>query len=594
VAARRRGTPAGALAGVLATAVALGACTGPARETEDAGPTSVTVAWGQPFTSYNDEVTGSTSADAALRSLTRASFASRDADGELRLDPAFGSAEVLGEDPLRVRYAVADGVTWSDGVPVDAVDLLLDWAAGSGALNSAGVRARPGPDAVFFDGEVGSGLAQASAVPEVSEDRTALTLTFDAPVADWQTALGAALPAHVVAREALGTAAPQAAKDAVLAAVEEGDAAALAPLSRTWTTGFALPAEGVAGEEAAQRFPSTGPFAVREAGPERVVLERVREQGDGEQGNGEQGFDELVLRHVPDARAAVEALAAGEVDVVSPPPTAEVLAALEDLDGVRAAASPGDTAELLLLRTADSRNPGVFADQRVRQAFLRVVPRQEVVDELVAPLEPDAQVRDSHLLGPADPGYEEVVAANGSADYREVDVAGARALLAQAGVSAPEVCVLHDPDNPRRTEELALLQDSAAQAGFRVTDCGTPDWTARLSQPGAWDAVLLSGRSTGDPGDARAVYATGGGANATGYSDPTADGLFAELAGALDDGRRRELVAGLDAALWQGAPGVPLYQSPSLTAWSEQVVGIVPSALPAGVLWNAQEWRPAG
>ena len=588
MAARRRGTPAGALASVLATAAVLGACTGPAQDAEDAGPTSVTVAWDQPFTSYNDEVSGSTSADAALRSLTRASFASRDADGELRLDPAFGSAEVVGEDPLRVRYAVAEGAAWSDGVPVDAVDLLLDWAAGSGALNTPGVRAQPGPDAVFFDGEVGSGLAQASAVPEVSEDRTALTVTFDAPVADWQTALGAALPAHVVAREALGATDPLAAKDAVLAAVEQGDAAALAPLSRSWTTGFALPAEGVGAEEAAARFPSSGPFAVREAGPDRVVLDRVRGQQDGEE-----GFDELVLRHVPDAQAAVEALAAGEVDVVSPPPTAEVLAALEDLDGVRATASPGDTAELLLLRTTDSRNPGVFADQRVRQAFLRVVPRQEVVDELVAPLEPDAQVRDSHLLGPADPGYEEVVAANGSADHREVDVAGARALLAQAGVTAPEVCVLHDPDNPRRTEELALLQESAAQAGFRVTDCGAPDWTARLSQPGAWDAVLLSGRSTGDPGDARALYATGGGANRTGYSDPTVDGLFAELAGALDDGRRREVVTALDAALWQGAPGVPLYQSPSLTAWSEQVGGVVPSALPAGVLWNAQEWRPA-
>jgi len=579
---RRRG--ARLAAGAAGALLALGACTAPAEEAPDEGPTSVTVAWDQPFTTYNAAATGSTSGDAALAHLTRAAFAVP--DGEAGPGPALGTAEVLSQDPLRVRYALAEGATWSDGVPVDAADLLLDWAAGSGALDTpAADAAAAGEGAVLFGGRVSSGLARATAVPEVAPDGRSLTLAFDEPVADWPTALGAGLPAHVVARQALGATDPRAAKDAVVDAVQQGDPARLAPLSRAWATGSALLAAGaVTGAEAAERFPSTGPYAVREAGPDQVVLERTA---------GGEGYDQVVLRHLPDPQEAVRALAAGEVDVVSPPATAAVLTALRALEGVEVAAGAGDAAELLLLRTTGSRNPGVLADARVRQALARVVPRQEVVDELVAPVQADAVVRDSFLLGPADPGYAEAVAANGSAAFDDVDVDGARALLAQAGVTAPQVCVLHDPGNPRRAEVFALLQESAARAGFRITDCGAADWAAQLSRPGAWDAVLLGARSSGDPTDLRPLLTTGGAANPTGYSDPAVDGLFAELAATTDGARRAELVVRLDAALWQGAPAVPLFQAPALAAWSDEVLGVTPSALPWGVLEGVQDWRPA-
>ena len=40
------------------------------------------------------------------------------------------------EDPLTVTYTVNDGVEWSDGEPVDASDLLLDWAVESGYFST--------------------------------------------------------------------------------------------------------------------------------------------------------------------------------------------------------------------------------------------------------------------------------------------------------------------------------------------------------------------------------------------------------------------------------------------------------------------------
>lgn len=49
---------------------------------------------------------------------------------------SFGTYEKISDDPLVVKYTIADGVKWSDGTAVDAADLLLQWAALSRALDT--------------------------------------------------------------------------------------------------------------------------------------------------------------------------------------------------------------------------------------------------------------------------------------------------------------------------------------------------------------------------------------------------------------------------------------------------------------------------
>src|SRR5690606_34966293 len=119
------------------------------------------------------------------------------------------------------------------------------------------------------------------------------------------------------------------------------------------------------------------------------------------------------------------------------------------------------------LQISNSRNPGVFEDQRVREAFLKTIPRQQIVDTLIKPIiGEDALVRDSFVFVPGAEGYDDSVANNGSAAYEEVDIEGATALLAEAGVTNPEVCILYASNNPRRVNEFALIQESAGLAGF--------------------------------------------------------------------------------------------------------------------------------
>ena len=118
----------------------------------------------------------------------------------------------------------------------------------------------------------------------------------------------------------------------------------------------------------------------------------------------------------------------------------------------------------------------------VRKAFLHGLPRQEIVDKLIKPINPDAGVRNSWVKTGGTPGYDEIIAQNGSADYSEVDPAQSKALLKQAGVTGPvDVRVMYAKDNVRRVNEFQLYKPALAKAGFNLIDAGSPDWGEIMS-----------------------------------------------------------------------------------------------------------------
>ena len=56
-------------------------------------------------------------------------FTYYDADLNLINNDQFGTCTIESLDPLTITYRINEGVTWSDGVQIDAADLLLYWAA---------------------------------------------------------------------------------------------------------------------------------------------------------------------------------------------------------------------------------------------------------------------------------------------------------------------------------------------------------------------------------------------------------------------------------------------------------------------------------
>ena len=581
----------------------LSACTADGVRVVDGS--EVVVATSESFSSYNDKTAfGNSAANNQIVYATNSSFSYFTSDRELVRDESFGEYEIVSDDPFSVRYTLASGISWSDGTPIDAADLLLAWAANSGAFTTAefdpsayidqatGEFSAEFPDdVVYFDGATRSGLQRVTTLPVVSSDRRSITLNYGKYFADWEIAFQLGVPAHVVGERALDLPASddnaQRAKDAVVAAIAERDESALAALSRSWNSDFnfdTTPTDD-------RLLVGSGPYTVTAVEPgESVTLTA----NPAYRGIRKPSVETVVVRTISDPLEAVDALGAGEVDIISPAPTTAVVSALAAIERVTTEAGNSGTFEHLDLQFAGGKSD-VFVDPLVRRAFLATVPRQAIVTDLVEPIDGSAEPRSSFVIAPDAEGYADAVDRNGSSGSEDIDIAGARALLEQAGVSKPRVCVLFDPANPRRLAEFTLIRESAAKAGFTVTDCSDPAWMDLLGVGGAYDAALF-GWNEAVPavtGLQARLGSTSTVSNFSGYSSEAVDELLATIAQTADPSEQHELLVEIDSALWADAYGLPLYQYPAITAWSDGVSGVAPSALSPGLFWNIWDWQPA-
>jgi peptide/nickel transport system substrate-binding protein len=489
------------------------------------------------------------SLDDELAALTDTGFGYLDDRGRFVADPSFGTAELVDGDALTARYTVAEAARWSDGTAVDAADLLLDWAAGSGLL-TGGPAGHPA-------------LALASSLPQLTDDGRTLFVRFDESAAGWRTAVAPRVPAHLVAGMVLGSdfgggseSTAEDAKAALVAAIERGRPAELQSLGEAWSQ-LREDSEVV-----------SGPYRVEARSPRAVTLGA----NPAYRGDRQPQVETIELR--PDTAG-------------------------ESLETAETVSGSGGVLEQLQLQLADSRG-GAFDDPRIRQAFLLVVPRAALVEQVVAPVHPGAEPLASFLVPPTAAAYDRTAAANGSDAFGEVDPDAARELLAAAGSPSPEVCVLFDPLDADRLRAFELIRESAASAGFRVTDCSTPDWARMLGRGGAYDAALLAwDLSATAPVVARQLLTSDSAvANLNRLADPDVDRLLDELgsvdasagSGAADTD---DVIAELDAALWNGFAGMPLYAHPVRAIVDPRVEGVTVSAFGGGVLWNAWTWRLA-
>jgi peptide/nickel transport system substrate-binding protein len=124
-----------AVAVAAVVAAGLSACSSGGSEIV-AGST-VNIAWNQDFYSVNGQTSnGNATANNNILYMANSWFNDDDDKQTLIKNDKFGKYELVSQDPLTVKYTIADGVKWSDGTPVDAADLLLDWAANSCLFNN--------------------------------------------------------------------------------------------------------------------------------------------------------------------------------------------------------------------------------------------------------------------------------------------------------------------------------------------------------------------------------------------------------------------------------------------------------------------------
>jgi len=570
-------------------AVALSGCSGGGNAPVVVGEAkrggSATVAEANAFSSFNPFSTdGNTDINSKIGSATHSGFYYLDDKSVVVRNDKFGRYEKVSDDPLKVRYTVNEGVKWSDGAPIDAGDLLLSWAAGSGYFDDADPAAGTGTR--YFSAASAAGGLAGTAFPELGDDGRSITLQYAAPYADWQTAFDVGLPAHVVAAKA-GLSDEEDLVDLIKDAPKGNPGkpsvnSALKTVGDFWNNGFdtkSLPDDPAL-------YLSSGPYIVRDIVPE-VSMKLVRNR-DYVWGT-EPWLDEINVRFTGALPTAVDALRSGQADIISPQPSADTAKLFAGL------ADQGNTVEQYSQSGYDHLDlnfSGPFADEDVRKAFLKAVPRQAIVDAVVGDLVADAKPLDSQVFLPGQPKYADTVKNKGSADYAKVDIDAAKELLDGA---TPTVRILYNRDNPNRAKAFTLIRDSAQQAGFRVVDAGqgNADWAKSLGGAG-YDAALLGWIGTGaGVGRIPQIFRTGAGSNFNGFSDGDADKAMEQLATTTDLGKQDELLAGIDKRVWEKAYGLPLYQTVGAIAFNARVAGVKPSPGPLGVWWKVSDWRLA-
>ena len=544
---------------------------------------SVTVAEVNAFTSFNPfSAAGNTDINTKIGHITHSGFFYVDDTEKVVRNEKFGRFEKISDKPLKVKYTVNEGVKWSDGAPVDAGDLLLSWAAGSGYFDNSVPQA--GTGTTYFSAAADkSGLA-ATAFPELGSDGRSITLEYASPYADWEVAFDVGLPAHVVAaKSGLND---EADLIDLIRGSPRGDAkepVINAPLKRVsdfWNSGFdtkTLPDDPA-------MYLSSGPYIVRDIVPgSSMRLVRNRDYVWGP----EPYLDDITVTFTGAAAAAVAALRNGQADIIAPQPSAGT----ESLfDGLTAQGNTVQRYSQSGYDHLDLKFSGTFATKDVREAFLKTVPRQEIVDDVVGGFVANPKPLDSNVFLPSHPKYADTVKNNGSSEYSDVDIQGAKSQLRDA---TPTVRILYNKDNPNRVRAFALIRDSARLAGFTVEDAGlgNSDWAKALGS-GSYDAAILGWIGPG-VGVSRVpqIFKTGGGSNFNGFSDGDADKAMEQLATTTDLAKQDELMATVDKRVWESAYGLPLYQTTGTVAFSSRVTGIRPSSGPLGVWWNVWEWR---
>jgi peptide/nickel transport system substrate-binding protein len=181
-------------------------------------------------------------------------------------------------------------------------------------------------------------------------------------------------------------------------------------------------------------------------------------------------------------------------------------------------------------------------------------------------------------VAPSSPFYDE------AAQVPARDVAKAKALLKQAGVTLPvklHLLAFNDSDILQASE---VIQSMAAEAGFDV-HIQAMEFASSLqaSVRGDYQAYMIgwSGRVDID-GNTYAFLHSGQGNNVGHYSNATVDKLLDEARGTVDVAKRRTLYAQMWPVLWQDLPITYLWNQRNIVGMSAKLQGFRP--VPDGMI----------
>jgi peptide/nickel transport system substrate-binding protein len=530
-------------------------------------------------------------------------------------NPTFGSYKIVknGATDFRIQYTIEKDRVWSDGTPITAVDLLLSHVLSSNAYSKAAGLGDPDSDTVpAFNSNAYGSTYNDNIVgqPVLSADKMSLTLQWKQKLANWDLFGPGPSPVHTLVllsegKKALGTVKEnEAARDRFLTAFNSKNTAVLKAIGKVWSESYNI--TEVNDKTNPLLFVGNGGFLVDSAvSKSSVTLKKNPNYNSGPKLSG--SVDTIIFKFIGDSTAAAQALANGELDVYSGQPTADAVAALKKISGVTVKGGIAATYEHWDPRVnaapGQPEYKGLFKGHggkgaELRKAFLLSIPREEIVEKLIRPINPDAVVLGSTFLSPGQEGYDRLVANNGSGYYvgpQDVLNAKASRLLKKyypsASASNPvKVTVLVPGNNARRAAEFALAKANALKVGFELVGDVQASWSPKI-QNSEYDAVFYGygATSTAQTGT-NANFIIGGGNNRMGVELPALDKILQGLQPPLSNSALVTKIIAAERILHAEGITVGVFQFPAVTAYNKDLKNVKPAPLSPNLVWNYWEW----
>ncbi len=575
---------------------------------------------------------GNTTYNAQLGYLTGSGFLYYDNQTVLKYNTKLGSMKITKNtsSDFRITYTLVKGQTWSDGTPITAHDMLLSHVTGADGYSKAAGLGDPSTTTAEFD-SVGYGGTYGENVvglPTVSKDQLSIEVRFKKPLPDWQLLAPGVSPVHalsLLADKKVGlqsAAVNTAAKAKFLSSFSYKTAANKAHLKamgKVWTEDYNITAVTPATNKLL--LISNGGYIIQSAVKDvSFTLVQNPKYNSGPAMSKTFPVKTVIIKVIENDTSAVQALRNGEVDLYyNTNPTIAGNASLKAQGAnITVLTKKGAGYSHFNLRVGEPfggedpyRGPFFGMSQKakdLRTAFLYVIPRQQMVDNFIQPLDPvnagGAVIKpmDTHFAFQGTTEYNTITKATGMAKYTTGDqddrTALALALVkkyyptASANDAKVNVKLMFANASALRTSLAQLIKAEAAKAGFNVDITGSANFSADISNV-EYDATMFGyGLTSVSQATATAIYKSNGGNNAYGWNSPTIDQNVQKLESSiLTPAQATAARIAIEKISVANGYGFPLYQNLTTAASNKDLKNFKPAPLGANLVWNYWEWN---
>lgn len=454
------------------------------------------------------------------------------------------SAEVDESDGFSVTYTLNDDANWSDGTPITAGDIFFTLET---CLNEEWtITSRAGCDKVDMEAtEAG-----------LEADGKVIEVVFTEDYAPWQTlfstADGVILPSHLLEGEDWNT---------------------------VWSDEIPI---------------ASGPFQF-ESWDKGSQLTLVRNENySGEAAN----LDRIVFRFLPDSNTQVQQLRGGEIDMFDPQPQIDLVQQVQAIDGVELQTNAGPVWEHI-----DFQHTRPPLDQlHVRMAMAMAIDREAIIEQIIVPVNPDAEPLNSIVYVNNQDEYEDHFG-----DLLTYDPDGAITLLEENGCTRGDDGIFEcdgerlefdytaTAGNERRELTFEIAQASLAEIGVQLNSAlgeAAVVFSDDVLVAGNWDLFSFAWVGAPDPRDNVELFKCAGDQNYTGHCDEEVSDLLEETNRATDPAERASIMNQAGRLLAEEMPIVPLYQLPVVLAFNTNVLtGPQVNTTQWGQVWNVADWQ---